>query len=150
VASGGLLPHSNAFYFSGKVTRSLKLVVAHCFGFVGSRCDDLRVTCPSKTDYERTCRYFVRYGFVVRHDMVGVKTKSYVAAGGMQAVHSHSERAALERASVDYITRRWPHLVAEKKKASSPFAEMRFRRKEATDPGLLQAQQRVLDARSGM
>lgn len=146
----GIAPHANAFYFSGRVTTSLKLVVAHCFGFVGTRDPQLAVSCPSKTDYERTCRYFVRYGSVVRVDYVGVKTKSYTAPGGMQACHTHEERRALERQSVDYITKRWPHLIDEKKKLSSPFAEMRFKRMDAQDPDRLQIIQRQLDKKNGL
>ncbi|MGA1199829.1 MAG: hypothetical protein ACO36I_25320, partial [Candidatus Latescibacterota bacterium] len=58
---------------------------------------------------------------------VGVKAKnSYRLEGGMQADHSHEQRAEAEEVSVQYLTSRYPHLIARKKKASSPFAEMRF------------------------
>lgn len=123
----GIAPHSNGFYFSGKVTRTLKLVVAHCFGFVSTNAPELEVTQLGKSDYERTCRYFTTYGEVLRMDMVGVKTTSYVQEGGMQSQHSRDERAVFERAACDYLVQRYPHLLRHNTKKKSLFAELSFR-----------------------
>lgn len=122
----GIVPHSNAFYFSGGVTTTLKLIVAHAFGFISTGDKWLECTQPSKTDYERTCRYFVRYGKVTRLDNYGAKTKSYTAKGGMQANHTKDQRAALEEQAVAALVERFPLLLQRKHKKTSPFAEMRF------------------------
>jgi hypothetical protein len=127
----GIAPHDNAFYMTGKVKHGLFLVVAHAFGFVSTGGDPyLAIRGPSKTDYERTCRYYVRYGEVVRIDSVGVKTNSYSAAGGMQADHTREERFALERASCEALVYRFPLLLERNRKKDSPFDELKFLRQK--------------------
>ena len=69
----GIAPHNNPFYMTGKVTKTLKLVVAHAFGFVKEEDDWLLVSQIGKSDYERTCRYFLKYGNVLRLDFAGVR-----------------------------------------------------------------------------
>jgi hypothetical protein len=124
----GVAPHANAFYFSGKVTHTLKLAVAHAFGFTATGDPALAVRQPSKTDYERTCRYFAQYGMVGRMDMVGVRTNSYTQPGGMQADHTREARAELERVSCEYLVRRFPHMLEHNHTKPSMFAELRFKR----------------------
>ncbi len=122
----GIVPHSNAFYFSGGVSHTLKLIVAHAFGFTSTGDKWLACTQPSKTDYERTCRYWVRYGEVTRLENYGAKTKSYTMRGGMQADYTKEVRWALEEQSVAGLTSRFPLLLTRKEKKTSPFSEMRF------------------------
>lgn len=124
----GVAPHSNAFFFSGKVKHGLMLVVAHAFGFVSTHDDYLAVTQRGKSDYERTCRYFVKYGEVIRLDSYGCKTNSYTQVGGMQSQHSRSERAAFEQAACDYLVASFPALINHNPKKKSLFAELRFNR----------------------
>lgn len=130
----GLAPHSNTFYMSGKVTRTLKLVVAHAFGFVSTHDPALEVSSMSKTDYERTCRYFSSYGEVVRLDSYGVKTNSYTQKGGMQSQYSREERERLERESCEYIVRTWPHLIEHNLTKKSLFPELSFKKLRASNP----------------
>lgn len=124
----GIAPHSNAFYMTGKVSRTLKLVVAHCFGFVATRNPALQVTQPSKTDYERTLRYFVEYGETVRLDWVGVKTKSYTQPGGLQSELTRDARTLAEQTACDYLVAHWPHLIEHNRSKQSLFAELKFKR----------------------
>ena len=122
----GIAPHDNAFFFSGKVSDTLKLVVAHAFGFVATNDDWLKVSQTAKTDYERTCRYFVRYGRTVRVDSYGVRTKSYTQPGGMQSDHTRDERAMLETDACAYLVQRFPHLVRFNTRKKSLFPELSF------------------------
>lgn len=124
----GIAPHSNTFFFKPSVSRSLKLVVAHAFGFVATHDPALEVTQRGKSDYERTCRYFIRYGQVVRLDSIGVKTVSYTKAGGMQAELTREARAGTEAASCDWLVRKYPHLLEPNRKKKSLFDELRFKR----------------------
>jgi len=136
----GIAPHDNAFYFSGKVKHTLLLVVAHAFGFISTRDPSLEVRCGSKTDYERTCLYFVRYGEVVRLDWIGVRTSSYTAPGGMQASLSREQRAAVELLAVAQLAERFPLLIEPNVGKDSMFAEMRFKRCKLA-PTVLRAKQ---------
>lgn len=124
----GIAPHANTFYFSGKVTHTLKLVVAHCFGFIATQEPALAITQPTKTDYERTLLYFQRYGAVTRLDMYGVKTKSYTQAGGMQSDHTRAERHELEQAACDYLVKQYNGLVSHNTSKKSLHAELRLAR----------------------
>lgn len=145
----GIAPHDNAYFFDTKYTRTLKLVVAHAFGFTASQDPGLLVTQPSKTDFERTLLYWNRDGAVVRAPHLGVRAKaSYRLEGGMQANYTHDARAAAEEEAVAYLTHRYAHLCRRKEKASSPYPEIGFRRpmRGVTDWMELQ---RVLDKRNG-
>jgi len=124
----GIAPHSNAFFFTGRTTCTLKMVVAHFFGFVSTHDDSLEVSLPTKTDYERTARYFTKYGKTWRLDYAGVKTKSYTQSGGMQDDYTNAVRAEMESHSVKELCRKWPHLFSAKKKNTSPFAEVQCKR----------------------
>ena len=128
----GLAPHDNSFFFSMKEKEGLMLVVAHAFGFVSTQNPELAVTQIAKSDYERTLRYFVKYGSVHRLDWVGAKTKSYTQKGGMQSDHSREERYAHERDAVDYMCKMWPHFVSENVKKKSIFPELNLSRKAFT------------------
>jgi len=128
----GVTPHDNAFMFQKSVRYGLNLVVAHVFGYTASADPALRVTQRSKTDYERTLLYWLRDGFVCRVPGYGVRAaSSYTLEGGMQANMDKVARAAAEAEAVGYLTTRFAHLCAPKEKASSPFAEMRFKRPPA-------------------
>lgn len=123
----GVAPHSNAFFFTHKETPTLKLVVAFAFGFISTRREDLEVSAPSKTDYERTCKYWLRYGETWRLDSYGVQTKSYNQEGGIQAEMGSDVRAEKEQEACDYLVKTYPTLCAHKPKRSSPFAEIKFK-----------------------
>jgi hypothetical protein len=128
----GVTPHDNAFMFQKTVSYGLNLVVAHLFGFTASGDTSLRVTQRSKTDYERTLLYWLRDGFVCRVPGYGVRAaSSYTLEGGMQAEMNKAARATAEAEAVGYLTSRFAHLCAAKEKASSPFAELRFKRPPA-------------------
>lgn len=124
----GVAPHDNAFFMSGKVTRSLKLVVAFAFGFVSTRDATLECRQVVKHDYERTLRYFRKYGQTVRLDMVGAKTASYTTPGGMQADHSREDRAKLEAAACAALLAEFPRMLRPNPKRTSPFPELTFLR----------------------
>lgn len=111
-----------------RFSRKLNLLVAHAFGFVSTRDPELAVQEASKTDYERSCLYYEKYGEVLRRFDVGVMTKSYVNDGGMQADHTKSERAALEEKACINLVARFPELLDHNfNKESSPFSELRMR-----------------------
>lgn len=131
IANGGIwgiAPHSNGYFFTGKVSNTLRLVVAHAFGFIATRDPDLAVSQIAKSDYERTCRYFIKYGETWRLDMVGVKTDSYTQAGGMQADLAREQRLKAETESCAYLVRRYPHLLKLNTKKKSLFPELSFLR----------------------
>ena len=145
----GIVPHANPFYFGGKTTQTLKLVVAHAFGFVSTQDPRLEVTLTGKSDYERTILYWIRYGRVTRVDTAGCLTKSYTAPGGMQSDLTRDARAAAEKSACDYLVNRYPHLIGHNKKKTSLFAELSFKIASPQEPAYLQVVQRKLDLERG-
>lgn len=144
----GIAPHSNTFFFSGRVTDSLKLVVAHAFGFKTTHKKALEVTQLGKSDYERTCKYYIEYGRTVRLDMFGVKTVSYTKPGGIEATHGRDARARAEQASCEYLVRRYPHMLKLNEAKKSLFQELSFL-KCAVQPEALREYQAVHEAAVG-
>lgn len=128
----GVAPHDNSFFFSMKAKEGLFLVVAHAFGFVSTRDPALEVTQLGKGDYERTLRYFTKYGSVHRMDWVGAKTKSYTQEGGMQSDHSRDERRVLEEKACAYLVHRYPDFIRRNLKKKSLFPELSFSTKKFT------------------
>jgi hypothetical protein len=122
----GVAPHDNSFFFSMQAKEGLLLVVAHAFGFVSTHDPELAVTQIAKSDYERTLRYFVRYGSVHRMDWVGARTKSYTQAGGMQSDHSRDQRKAFEEEACAYLVKHYPDFIRHNLKKKSIFPELSF------------------------
>jgi hypothetical protein len=146
----GVVPHHNAFFMKNRVTDDFKLVVAHLFGFVSTQDKRLAVTQIGKSDYERTILYYIMYGRTVRMDMVGVKTNSYNAQGGMQSDMNEMARFVKERESVNYLTEKYPHLCKKnsKKSQTSKFDELTLIRNNYSTKKLQQIQ-RIIDGKLG-
>jgi hypothetical protein len=123
----GVAASANGFYMDERNSTSLKLIVAYMFGFVAlekSKC--LHVTLPLKTDYERTCRVFKKYGACPRLNRYALMTDSYKTAGGLQSLQD--KRLAMEEASVEAIVSQYPKLITRNEKRATMFPELRFLR----------------------
>lgn len=146
----GLTPHADVFRFKDKISYSHKLVVAYAFGFVSTHDPFLAVREGSKTDYERTSLYFIKYGKCVRLDAYGCNPcKNYKTPGGTAADFSYERRQEIEKTASTNLVERFPHLMQFKDKKSTDFQELRLRpcKKSAA---YLTRLQRVIDAKSGI
>ena len=76
----GIAPVANGFFMKPTVTSDLKFCVGHLWGCLNKR--DVRVTMDFKEDYERSLKYAVRDGGVVRINYVAAKTR-LGATGGL-------------------------------------------------------------------
>lgn len=118
----GIVPHNNGFYMKFNVTNTLKLIVAHCYGFISDHSDKLHVTQIGKSDYERTILYYLKFGSIVRFNYIGVHTTSYTLAGGMD----REGRKEAENASCEYLVKRYPHFIKFNDKKESMYRELSF------------------------
>lgn len=109
-----------------RYSNKMNLIVAHAFGFISTRDPALAVSEPSKTDYERSCLYYTKYGRVLRRMDIGVSTKSYINEGGMQSNHTREERYALEEKACDSLVHRFPELVDYNFHKESIYPELRI------------------------
>jgi hypothetical protein len=130
----GVAPHGNPYYY-GRAGGGLRLIVGFAFGFKGTGDPALACTVPFKHDYERTCRYYARYGSVHRCSNVGAKAKaSYKLPGGLQAAHTADQRAELERESCLALVQAYPAWLAPNATKKSAMAELRFLRGGPAEP----------------
>ena len=82
----GLYPVKNPYFMKVGVTTGLKYVGGGMFGvrFTGKDDPDL-VVLDDKEDFERSCRFYLNDGAVVRFGDVSWNTTGYGGDGGMQA-----------------------------------------------------------------
>ena len=81
----GVYPLYNPFFRRFDIRTNLNYIVGCFYGFINRYDADLDVTLCSgnKEDIERTIRYFMKDGIVLRFDKVGIKTKYYGTVGGL-------------------------------------------------------------------
>jgi len=108
----GMCPTPNGFYMKNRICHGLKFCVANVYGFISDpdRQNSVDVNLPSKTDYERSIRYFIRDGATVRADMISPITKNYKNSGGLQDLAA-GKRLAYENAAVSELLSKYPTLV---------------------------------------
>lgn len=98
--------------------------------------EDVRLTITrddgQKEDVERTARYFLTDGVVLRFDRVGALTRYYGAVGGLG---TFKERLDLARAASNKLAAEWPHLgkVRERKNGMHEFVFTQSRNRKKKD-----------------
>lgn len=76
-----IYPVWNKFFRVGKkLSTSLKFCIGGFTGII-NRKDNPKITCCHREDVERTIKYFMRDGIVLRFNNVGYKTKFYKGGG---------------------------------------------------------------------
>lgn len=100
----GVYPVYNSFFMKNKVDTDLRYIVGCFFGLIITHDDKLKVTMDDKEDFERTIKYYQRYGKVIRFRNIAVKTNYYGEPGGMQ--ETRTEKRVEESAKL--LLRRYP------------------------------------------
>jgi hypothetical protein len=121
----GINPVCNGFYMNPEISTNLKLIVGFAFGMVISHDPFLRLRAKCKHDYERSALHYIKDGAVVRVNYVAAKTTCYTVPGGLQ---SHPGRLEMEKQSVSYLLKRFPHFLAMNDRRKSLYPELSFRR----------------------
>lgn len=106
----GVYPTSNPLHMRDRVYVGLTYIVAAFFGMVVRHDADTFTQYGVKEDHERTLRYYVKDGAVVRLDGYGVDTPYFGGTGGL---HDDGLEARHARANVviDKLVREFPGLV---------------------------------------
>ena len=132
----GIYPVYNPFFCTIKDTQNkhisynLKFIVGTLCGVINSRVSEMR-NIEQKEDYERTIKYYLETGGVVRFNNITVETKYYKEPGGLQALGLRSW--AKENKSVKYLVKTYPDFcfVHKKKnidpKTKKPWPEIQLR-----------------------
>jgi hypothetical protein len=108
----GVYPTSNPMHMRNRVYVGLAYVVAAFFGMRITHDPDVYTRYGVKEDHERTLRYYVKDGCIVRLDTYGVDTPYFGGTGGL---HDDGLEARHARANlvIDKLIAEFPGLVKE-------------------------------------
>ena len=77
----GVYPVYNPFFRRHELETGLNLIVGAFYGFINRDLNYEALCSGNKEDVERTIRYFIKDGIVLRFGKVGIKTKYYGVGG---------------------------------------------------------------------
>lgn len=120
----GVYPIDNAYFMNNNVTTDLRLIVGPFWGMINSHNKDLILELNEKEDSERTLKYFVKDGGVMRFNNVSIETTYYKTPGGMQANGVDRKAEALK--SANYLINKYPKLVKLNMNKKSGIPDIRF------------------------
>lgn len=99
----GVYPVYNPFFRRNQLETGLNIIIGAFYGIINRYDSDLDVTLCSngnKEDVERTIRYFIKDGIVLRFGKVGIKTKYYGTVGGLGKFNDRIEGAKIASESL--------------------------------------------------
>jgi hypothetical protein len=112
----------NHFFMDNKISTNLKLCVGACFGIIIDNDISLSLILEEKEDYERTIKHFIKFGKVVRLNMIATKTTYYTGAGGMVDNRTEEE----QNKSSLYLCKKYPNLIKINPHRKSKYLELRL------------------------
>jgi len=88
----GLYPISNGFFMKRVITTDLRLIVGGFYGFT-VKDPPAQTVIDEKEDYERTIRFYLQHGGVIRCGYVCIDADYYAKHGGMQTYRTEVSRS---------------------------------------------------------
>ncbi len=122
----GVYPIDNAYFMNNNVTTDLRLIVGPFWGMINRHDNDLILELNEKEDVERTIKYFVKDGGVMRFNNVSIETTYYKTPGGMQSNGVDRKAEALK--SANYLVKKYPKLVTMNMNKKSGMPDVRLLR----------------------
>lgn len=119
----GLYAVNNGFFMKNTVSVGLYFVVGNCYWCINGHDEFLMNTLDDKEDYERSIKYYLKYGKVLRLNNITTKTNYYTEPGGMQEYREASKMIKSGR----YLIRKYPDLIMENKARKGERLELRFK-----------------------
>lgn len=117
----GVYPSANGFFMKPTVTTDLKFIIGSFWGCLNPG-SEITLERSEKEDYERTLKFFVKDGCVVRLNFVSPKTAYYKEPGGMQT----RNRLKPQHAAVKALLKKYPNYVKLNPTRKSGFPEIRL------------------------
>jgi len=118
----GVYPIDNAYFMTCKITYDLRIIVGPFWGYINRHNNRLKNTIDEKEDIERTIKYYIKDGGVIRFNNVSIGTSYYKTPGGMQAENKDRKEEALKSAL--YLVNKYPHYCKLNNKKKSGFADV--------------------------
>ena len=129
----GVYPVPNGFFMKPTITTDLKFIIGSFWGIINPTATKdaggIELPMSEKEDYIRTLMAWDRDKTVVRINYVSPKTAYYKEPGGMQ---SDPKRVEKQHVAVDYMMKKWPHLVMRNPRRKGDYPEVLLRRGAGT------------------
>ena len=106
------------------ISTDLKFLIGFLTGVINNRKAEIR-TIGDKEDYERTIKYYLNDGGVIRFNNISCYTRCYKVPGGIQA----DRKIGLSKKNADILIKRYPDLVSINNGRKSPFVEIKLKDK---------------------
>jgi hypothetical protein len=129
----GVYPRDNPYFMkptnrqkplNNYVSTDLKFLIGFMTGVINNRDCELR-TIGDKEDYERTIKYYLKDGGVLRFNNISCYTRCYKVAGGIQSTRKIED----SNNNANILINKYPHLVSVNNGRNSPFVEILLRDK---------------------
>ena len=129
----GVYPTDNPFFMKpyqrnkSHISYDLKFLIGFFTGVINSHKTEKR-TISDKEDYERTIKYYLKDGGVIRFNNISCNTRCYKEPGGIQA----DRKKENSRVNAGILIKNYPNLVSINDSRNSGFVEIRLRDKTKT------------------
>ena len=129
----GVYPTDNPFFMKpthknkSHISYDLKFLIGFFTGVINCKKAEVR-TISDKEDYERTIKYYLNDGGVIRFNNISCNTKCYKEPGGIQA----NRKKENSRINANKLIKKYPNLVSINESRKSGFVEIRLRDKSTS------------------
>lgn len=130
----GVYPMVNPMFMHNDITFDLQFIIGSFFGMINTHDPETMVTMDSKDDYERTIKFYIRDGKVIRFNGVGVEHDFNKLKGGVQAIMTSEEREKKNIAEAMELVNKYP-MFCSFNKARKGRTEIRLFDKRKTKRG---------------
>ena len=126
----GVFPVNNPYFMNTNTTTDLRFIVGPFFGIINRKYKDrkdLLTTIDEKEDVERSIKYYIKDGGILRFNYISIETKYYRNPGGMQSEMKNRKVEALK--SAQYLNKTYPQYTTLYLKKKSGFPEVKLKDK---------------------
>lgn len=126
----GVFPVNNPYFMNTNTTTDLRFIVGPFFGIINRKYKDrkdLLSTINEKEDVERSIKYYLKDGGVMRFNYISIETKYYRNPGGMQSEMKNRKEEALK--SAKYLHNTYPQYTTLYFKKKSGYPEVKLKDK---------------------
>jgi hypothetical protein len=124
----GVSASLNPYFMKQTISFNLKFIIGCFYGWINSHQEKafvLENKLHTKEDYERTVKYYLADGGVVRFNYMAPKTKIYIEHGGIGAYRT----AEHEKWSANYMLKTYPNLCRLNTTRKHKFSQILLRNK---------------------
>jgi hypothetical protein len=122
----GIYSVMNPMFMKYNVSQDLKYINACFFGLIIEHDESLFIDIvETKESIERTIKYYLKYGKVLRFNFMAPKTNFYFEPGGQQS--QFKDRLAQDTISVKKLHKLYPDLCTLSKNKSRDFLELKLK-----------------------